>query len=373
MRIAYVLTYPLYHDGWTTEAWLAQEDRERRIPSILNEMGHEAELWVGDHTGGVHTYAPSGFPAYPIRRFPTDPVDRRTKYHRSRALAEHARQEGPEAYLLKGVDGGLGTQLIEEVLIPEGQPFGFVIGGGYWSAHVSRAACVLYETEYQRDRLARPGGLRGLWRPGVPEDRLIRLNKSVDLQAFAPEASVSERFDIVTVARLDRRQKRFDEVGRLAERWRVAVAGGGADEAVLRQRYPRVTWLGRVAHGEIPGVLNASRLLLHTGLRERRPSRDFFPRVIAEAMACGVPPAAFREGIGADVIPEGCGLRVPRANYEEEIAALLADEPRRRAMATAARARAEATLGPRSPEPALRAAVDRLKRALREREGREVT
>jgi glycosyltransferase involved in cell wall biosynthesis len=65
------------------------------------------------------------------------------------------------------------------------------------------------------------------------------------------------------------------------------VVGDGPQEAELRQRFPQATFLGLRKHAELAGILAAADVFVF-------PSRtDTFGLVQLEALACGVPVAAF--------------------------------------------------------------------------------
>jgi glycosyltransferase involved in cell wall biosynthesis len=99
-------------------------------------------------------------------------------------------------------------------------------------------------------------------------------------------------------------------------------------------------------------MLAQARLFFHAG------RRDYFPRAIPEAMACGLPVVAFDDRIGTDVIPPDCGLLVGDGDYRRRVAALLADPDQLDAMGSAARAHAVATHGRRSSQAACRKLIE---------------
>lgn len=357
MRIAYVQSYPIYHDLWTTEQWLALQNRDRWMPAITAALGHEVELWGIDrpdrHPGTFETQSEMpGFAPYTIRLFPASIQGKRTKFDYSDDLNAFAGRFAPDLVIIKGTDGGAGTCLIDRVLRPRGIPFAFVIGGKYYTRHVPQAAYVFYETERQREALAHPGAQ--VWRRAVAPERLGRLNKSIDTSVFRPIPEVEKQYDVISVGRLVPRNKRYDALGVLSEQCRVAVVGGGPEAERLKARYPRVDWLGKQPNHLLPELLNRARLFLHAGLR------DHYPRVLAEAAACGLPSIAFAEAIDPDVLPAAIGLRVSREQYQEPILALLNDPARLRAMAAAARAYAVASTSVDSSRPALEKMFDTL-------------
>ena len=61
MRVAFVQTYPVYHDLLTQERWLALENRDRWMPGVLAAMGHDVELWAGAHEAEETTSRLDGF------------------------------------------------------------------------------------------------------------------------------------------------------------------------------------------------------------------------------------------------------------------------------------------------------------------------
>lgn len=352
MRVAFTQTYPIYHDLLSTEAWLARRNRDLWMPGLLADMGAEVELWGANHRSSTHRLSLEGCGPYTVRLFESVSWSRKTKTHYSNALVRHAHRFDADLHILKGTDGGVGTHLIRQYLQPAHKPFVFVIGGKYYTRHVPEAAFVFYETEEQRRHLRRPGWR--FWRRAVPDEKLLRLPKSVDVTVFRPMPEVDKQWDIISVGRVINRYKSYAPLGTLSDAFDVAVVGGGPALGTMKRKYPRIDWLGPVPNREIPMLLNKARTFMHAG------TNDYFPRVIAEAAACGLPCLAFARAIAPDVIPPGCGLRLPNTKYVTPIRALLDDTQRLHRMGRNARRYAARHLHKYSARRPLKTMLQRL-------------
>ena len=237
------------------------------------------------------------FGDYLIRIFETDRIASSTKKHVSNELTTFARKQHADHYLLKGTDGGIGLDLMEQYLLPERRPFSFIIGGKYYTRHVPHATHVLYETELQRKSLEAPGWR--FWRRAVPPTKLFRLPKSVNTETFRPLPDAQKRWDIVSVGRILNRYKNYNALSDLASDFRVAVAGTGPALEKMRKAIPSIEWVGYLPHDQIPSFMNAGRVFFHPS------SNDYYPRVIAEAMACGVPVVVTRSGRPEEIVENG--------------------------------------------------------------------
>jgi glycosyltransferase involved in cell wall biosynthesis len=372
LRIAVVLTYPIYHDSsaLTLQEWLKAPDRERSLAALMASMGHTVELWAAGSCQEtfVSEEPVPGNRSYTLRVFPADRKGGKTKYHPSRELVRHARRSEGAFYLLKGVDGGVGTRLLREVLL-EGHgrrrlPFGFIIGGDYYSGYVPFADIVFCETEAQKKKLVSPGWR--IWRKRVREQSLIRLPKWIDTDLFHPIEGTRKDWDILVAGRLISGWKNYEALGPLTRRFRVAVAGDGPEAPRLRAGYPGARFLGRIPNRELPAFLNRARLFVHTGFR------DHYPRVVVEAMACGIPCVAFADALVPEVLPPDCGLLIEShkkrgADFVRPIEDLLKPGNQARRLSMGRRAR-EHVLASTGRDACLRAVEEMFRRL--ERRGR---
>lgn len=350
MRIAFILTYPLYHDGVSIDQWLAQTCRERRLAGLVAAMGHRVEFWaVGEDETHVDCEVHGG--EFAIRIFKANRRGQRAKHDASDMLVNHARMFNADLHVLKGVDGGVGGLLIREYLEKARRPLAFILGGSCQSRYHSLARIVFYESDVQKRQMMTPGWR--FWQTKPHEKSLIRLPKWVDNQVFVPQR-FEKKWDILVIGRLFRPYKNYDALGPLSSHFRVAVAGDGEDAHRLRTTYPGVQWLGFVPNRQLPGYINRARLLMHTSFK------DFYPRVIAEALTCGVPCVAFAGSIAEDVIPAGCGLLLNRKEYMVSLKKLLTDETGLEQMGERALQHARAHIGRDACLIALKKMFDRL-------------
>ncbi len=350
-RIIFVLTYPTYHSVADPTEWLGWDNRDRRMPALLAALGADVELWgVGAEAAEHRSDERFGTP-YRIRLFARSGGAAASRHHYSDAMVAVARRDPADLFVLIGTNGGAGYRLFDRALRPDQRPFALIIGGDYWSRLVPHARLLFTEGAVQEEALAAGGWLR----PRIPRDRMERLPKTIDTGLFRPIAA-ERRWDVLSVSRVTR-WKSFAEAGALARAHRVAVAGGGPDAVPMARRYPAIDWLGHRRHAEIPDLLAQAGLYFHAG------RRDYFPRAISEAMACGRPVVGFADRLGADVIPPDCGLRVTERDFRPLIAALLREPARMAQMGAAARAHVVATHGLRSSEPACHTLL-RLARAM---------
>ncbi len=341
-RIVFVLTYPAYHSVADPAEWLRWDNRDRRMPALLASLGADVELWgVGVQAAEHRSDAAFGAP-YRIRLFARSGGGARSRDHYSDTLVAAARADPADLFVLIGTNGGAGYRLFDRALRPDARAFALIVGGDYWSRLVPHARLLFTESAVQEEALA----AGGWFRPRIPRARMERLPKTIDTDRFRPQPA-ERRWDVLSISRVTR-WKSFAEAGVLSRAHRVAVAGGGPDAARMARRYPAIDWLGHRPHGDIPGLLAQAGLYFHAG------RRDYFPRAIPEAMACGRPVVGFADRLGADVIPEACGLRVTERDFRPLVAALLRDPLRMAQMGTAARAHVVATHGLRSSAAACR-------------------
>lgn len=362
MRVAIIPTYPLYYDfpGMTVEEWMAQPNRERWLVSLMADMGHEAELWaIGEKDSFIQCTGEEGG-KYRVRIFEANREHKRAKCHYSESLTDYAREFAADLHLLKGVDGGAGIHLLRNYIkkrpaAAHRRPgYGFIIGGGFESPFMKDAGVVFYETEIQKQKIRFPGPKWQFWRKGPAENGMIKFPKFIDTELFRPREEIEKTWDILVVGRLVSRVKNYDAVMELARHFKVGVAGDGPELERLRSQCPAADWVGYVSNSQLPQYYNRARMFFHTSFI------DYYPRVIPEALACGVPVAAFEKVIAADVLPPSCGLRVPFDRYIESVRQLLSDSRRLSGMQKNAREHALEHTGKKACKKAVEEMFKRL-------------
>ncbi|MFQ5783900.1 MAG: glycosyltransferase family 4 protein [Alphaproteobacteria bacterium] len=202
-----------------------------------------------------------------------------------------------------------------------------------WAA--DEAAGLVTVCQALKDRLA------GL---GVAAERVTVLRNGVDLDLFRPGDRATARaefgFDGVTllsVGNLVPLKGHNLVIAALSSlpQARLLIAGGGPDRPALEALAirlgvaDRVRFLGRVGHEELPRIYGTADALVLAS------SREGWPNVLLEAMACGTPVVATEVGgIPEVVATPAAGVLMPERSAEGVAAgveALFASPPERAA------------------------------------------
>jgi glycosyltransferase involved in cell wall biosynthesis len=147
------------------------------------------------------------------------------------------------------------------------------------------------------------------------------IGNGVDRELFAEPGRVGR--NVVFMGRLELRQKGLDLLMRawaradLAADIRLVVAGTGPDDAAVRRLAEelgiahRVDFLGWVRGADKRRLLSEARLLV-------APSRqETFGIVALEGLAAGTPVLAFDIHCLREILPAGCGWRVPAFDVQQ--------------------------------------------------------
>lgn len=352
LKIIFIQSYPTYHDFIHTSDWLRLENRDKWMPAITAEMGHEVEIWAVSNYDLIDSYDWQGDTTLTIRLFKADHTPKMSKHHYSSAMVRYALNHPADYYVIKGLDGGAGIHIIDEYLKKYDKPFAFIIGGKCRSQYLHLAHTVFYESEKQIPEITAPyWTLTGRKRC---EAQLIKLPKSVDLTHFSPMSNIGKRHDLVSVGRLIPYYKQYDDLFDLSHILSVGFVGSGPLLQQNNKIWPLVHWYGAIQNAQVPLVLNTANAFFY-------PSRrDYFPRVIAEAAACGLPIFCFEDSISHDVVPAHIGFRLSSRNYQDGVLTLIKDIDKLAEMGMEARKYALSHFGKYSTKSALEQLISSL-------------
>lgn len=294
-----------------SDAWTPQVNGVvRTIQStveILERMGHTVEVI------GPDRFRSFPCPTYPEIRLALAARRRlRTLADAFRPDAVHVATEGPLGWSARRLCMRRGwkfttsfhTQFPEYVNIRTGLPLD-------WTYAVMRrfhrpAAAVMVATPTLRANLEAQGFVN-----------LVDWSRGVDTDLFRPEARIPLELPrpVMTYVGRVAPEKNIEAFLRLERPGTKLVIGDGPALPSLKQRYPKAVFVGPRYGEELAGHYAASDVLVF-------PSRtDTFGLVILEALACGVPVAAFPvqgpidvlAGTGAGALDEDLGHAVDRA------------------------------------------------------------
>jgi len=278
-----------------TDAWRPQVNGvvrtyERTIEE-LDKLGHRVSL-----------ITPLDFPTIPMPTYPDIRLSLfpgrkvRRLLDGYRADAVHIATEGPlglaaRSWCLKNnfpYTTSFHTQFPEYVWLRTRFPLAWSYAAMRWFH--GRAATVMVATPTLHQRLTGHGFRNlGYWSRGV------------DTELFRPRAKdfLKERRPVFLYLGRVAIEKNIEAFLKLDLPGTKMVVGGGPDLEMLKKKYPDVVFAGYRENGELAQYVAASDVFVF-------PSRtDTFGLVLIEALACGVPVAAFPVQGPVDIIENG--------------------------------------------------------------------
>jgi len=278
-----------------TDAW------EPQVNGVVNTLKATAAcLRSLDHA--VLVLAPDGMPTFACPTYPDIRLARKPYAIVAARLDEfkpdciHIATEGPMGLaarrycLRKNLDftTAYHTRFPEYVKARTGIPLGWTYCWLRWFHGPSKA--IMVPTEHVRKVLAQRGFQRlGIWGRGV------------DIDHFSPAGGHDECIErplFLYVGRLavEKNVEAFLKLDLPGTKWLI---GDGPQREELEKAYPKAHFLGAKAHAQLPAYYNCADAFVFPSLT------DTFGLVLVEAMACGVPVAAFPVEGPIDVVSSG--------------------------------------------------------------------
>ncbi len=278
-----------------TDAWLPQ------INGVVRTLGHTAEqlrqlghavLFITPQD--FRTYPCPTYPSIRLALFPKQGVKQRLEEFRPQAV--HIATEGPIGHAARALCCSLSlpfttsyhTQFPEYVRARLPLPLSWSYA--YLRRYHSRAVRTMIATQSMR-RMLRERGFQNLeiWARGV------------DCTAFqpGPKSFLSAPRPISMYMGRVAVEKNMEAFLNLDLPGSKYVVGDGPDLEPLRHRYPHVIFTGQKTGQELTAHIAAADVFVFPSLT------DTFGLVLLEAMACGVPVAAYPVTGPIDVVLEG--------------------------------------------------------------------
>jgi len=273
--------------------------------------------------------------------FPTDPISSAQTGSQSKGMLSFLRTWQPDILVLHSANR-IQTLLCLQERIPGAHYIlysnsaatrGIVLDE--IARHHDIVSASIFKARIIRDRFCR--------QTGYPIERTRVFPSGIDVDKFRP-APVEKDLDCVWVGFLRKNNYRKKNVAMLMEVFsslegRLHIVGKGEMASKLRRMAPaNVTFLGFIAHSELPQVLVRCKVGVHPSLF------DPCPRAVSETLACGLPVIGLKEGLGTEdqILDAVNGYRVDTpAEMQSAIQKLLADETLRRQMGSESRGIAE--------------------------------
>ena len=266
-----------------TDAWHPQVNGVVRTLTSLARTARDLGVEITFLT-------PEGFPSVPVPTYPglrlamASPAEIAARIERAAPDAVHVATEGPIGYLARSwclrqkraFTSSYTTRFPEYIAARAPVPLS-------WSYAALRrfhaaAAVTLVSTPSLMSELTQRGfGNLGLWTRGVDTD-LFRPERAVGLPFPRPIFVCMGRVAV---------EKNLGAFLSLDLPGSKVVIGRGPQEAELKSRFPDVHFLGQLENGALAGHLAAADVFVFPSLT------DTFGVVQLEALACGVPIAAF--------------------------------------------------------------------------------
>jgi glycosyltransferase involved in cell wall biosynthesis len=280
-----------------TDAWHPQVNGVVRTLTSLAASAHRLGVEVAFLT-------PEGFPSVPVPTYPglrcalPGPREVARRIEEARPDAIHIAAEGSVGYLVRRYCRKLGlpfttsytTRFPEYISVRSGLPAGWIYAL-LRRFHAAATVTMVSTPSLMAELSARGFEHLGMWTRGVDTD-LFRPERAIDLGLPRPIFACVGRIAV---------EKNLEAFLSLDLPGSKIVIGQGPQEAELRRRFPDAKFLGLLDEKVLPAYLAGSDVFVF-------PSRtDTFGVVQLEALACGVPVAAYpvtgpKDVIGGDPV-----------------------------------------------------------------------
>lgn len=277
-----------------TDAWSPQVNGVVRTLNNtviqLEAMGHEVEL-----------ITPNQFKTFPCPTYPEIRLAWRPKMQ----IRQRIERFDPD-YLHIATEGPLGWAA-RSVAIQTGRPFTTAYHTRFPEYIHARFGIPLSLSYALFRHFHRPASAVMVATPSVEADlqargfqRIKRWSRGVDLKQFDHRLGVSgfqqttrPVFLFAGRVAVEKNIEAFLQLDLPGDKW---VAGDGPQRAELQAKYPEVRWLGMLSPSALAAVYVQATVFVFPSLT------DTFGLVMLEAMACGLPVAAFPVAGPVDVI-----------------------------------------------------------------------